>query len=229
MRLSQLPRRTALAVVVATVACTGVAVAATGAVGDVLDRGGTIHGCVAESGALKIVSPGEACHSNQAPLAWTHVRAFRMLRATPDEVEITAVGTGPIGFPTPDAPPTEVLALELPQGVYELSAAVEARKAFGNGDLLCWAEYAGRLPIFIRASLGTDPGHAMRATLGGGGFVSIPEGGGTVRLACWQASNDSPGSPSGERPTVFYAFLNATAVSRATLRRFNSDVVTELP
>jgi hypothetical protein len=215
-------------VAVAAAACTGVAVSATGVV-EALDTGGTIHGCVGRSGDLRVGAAGAGCQQNETPLAWSHVRSFRILRATPDEVEITAVGTGPLGFPTAEAPPTEVLALDLPQGVYELTAAVAARKAFGNGDLLCWAEFAGRLPIFIRTALGTDPGHAMRTTVGGGGFVNVPADGGTVRLACWQASNDAAGSPSGERPTVFYAFLEATSVSRATLRRYGSEVVTELP
>jgi hypothetical protein len=218
-----------VAVVVAAAVCTGVAVSATGIADGPLDAGGTVSACVGRSGAVHVVPAGTECHRNQTPLAWSHVRAYRILRATPDEVEITAVGTGPIGFPAPEAPPTEVLALELPQGVYRVTAAVEARKAFGNGDLLCWAEFAGRLPIFIRAALGTDPGHAMRATLGGGGFVNVPAEGGTVELACWQASNDAAGSPSGERPTVFYAFLDATSVSRATLRRYGSDTVTEIP
>jgi hypothetical protein len=227
MGLSRLLRCGAVAV--SAVACTGVAVSATGVGEEIFDAGGTIRGCVGKSGALQVVESGAECQRNQTPLAWSHVRSFRMLRATPDEVEITAVGTGPLGFPTPEAPPTEVLTLDLPQGVYELTASVEARKAVGNGDMLCWAEFSGRVPIFIRASLGTDPGHAMRATVGGGGFVNVPAEGGTVSLACWQASNDAAGSPSGERPTVFYAFLNATSVSRATLRRFGSDVVTELP
>ena len=227
MQFPRLLRYGAVAVVAA--ACTGVAISAPGIGEKVFDAGGTINACVGKSGALNVVPAGTECHRNQTPLAWTHVRAFRMLRATPDEVEITAVGSGPIGLPTDDAPPTEVLALELPQGVYQLNASVAARKAFGNGDLLCRVEFADRLPIFIRASLGTDAGHAMRATLGGGGFVNIPAEGGTVRLACWQASNDAAGSPSGERPTVFYAFLNATGVSRATLRRHASDVVTEMP
>jgi hypothetical protein len=225
MRLTRLLQ---CAVAVA-VLCTGVAVAANVVTGEYVDEGGAIRGCVGKSGALHVVAAGEECKAHQAPLTWTQPRGFRMLRATPDEVEITAVGSGPLGFPTPEAPPTEVLSLHLPQGVYELTAAVEARKAFGNGDLLCWAEFAGRAPIFIRASLGTDPGHAMRATVGGGGFVSVPDGGGTVKLACWQASNDAAGSPSGEKPTVFYAFLTATSVTRATLRRHGSDAVTELP
>ena len=227
MHLPRVLRYGAVAVVAA--ACTGVAVAATGVGDAVFDTGGTIQGCVGKSGMVQVVESGGECHRSQTPLAWSHVRAFRILRATPDEVEITAVGSGPIGFPTSEAPPTEVVKLELPQGVYRLTAAVEARKAFGNGDLLCWAEFAGRLPIFIRASLGTDPGHAMRATLGGGGFVNVPAEGGTVTLACWQASNDAVGSPGGERPTVFYAFLDATSVSRATLRRYGSDIVAEFP
>jgi hypothetical protein len=227
MQLSRMLRYGA--VVGAAAICTGVAVSATGIGGDVLDTGGTINACVGKSGAVHIVPADIECHRNQTPLAWSHVRAFRMLRATPDEVEITAVGSGPIGFPTPEAPPTEVLQLDLPQGVYQLTASVAARKASGNGDLLCWAMQGGRLHIFTRASVGTDPGHAMRATVSGSGFANIPAGGDTVSLACWQASNDAAGSPSGERPTVFYAFLNASSVSRATLRRYGSDVVTEIP
>jgi hypothetical protein len=225
MRLTRLLQ----CVVAVALLCTGVAVAANLATADYVDEGGAIRGCVAKSGALHVVPASEECRQHQTSLVWNQTRGFRMLRATPDEVEITAVGSGPIGFPTPEAPPTEVLQLELPQGVYQLTASVAARKAIGNGDLLCWALQAGRAHIFTRASLGTDPGHAMRATVGGSGFASIPAGGDTVTLACWQASNDAAGSPSGERPHVFFASLSATSVTRATLRRYGSGTVTEIP
>jgi hypothetical protein len=224
----QLTRLLQCGIAVAAV-CTGVAVGSNVVAGEYVDEGGRIHGCVGKSGALHVAGSGEECRQHQTPLTWTQPRGFRMLRATPDEVEIQAVGSGPIGFPTPEAPPTEVLRLDLPEGVYELTASVAARKAFGNGDLLCWAMQGGRAHIFTRVSLGTAPGHAMRATVGGSGFADIPAGGDTVTLACWQASNDASGSPSGERPHVFYAFLDATSVARATLRRYGSTVATEIP
>ena len=180
------------------------------------------------------MTTGETGATGSLGTAGETVRALRMLRATPDEVEITAVGSGPIGLPADEALPTTILTLELPPGVYEVSASIAARKATGNGDFLCWARYelpdgSGLLPVFTRAALGTDPGHAMRATVSGGGFVNFSAGGGPVTLACWQASNDAVGSPRGENPTVFYAFLTARTVSRATIRRYGSDVVTEMP
>ena len=123
------------AVAVVAVACTGVAISAPGIGEKVFDAGGTINACVGKSGALRSSLSAAECRRNQTPLAWSHVRAFRMLRATPDEVEITAVGSGPIGFPTDDAPPTEVLTLDLPQGVVRAQQPrSQARKAVGNGD-----------------------------------------------------------------------------------------------
>lgn len=258
----QIKRRAArLGLVTAAIAAvtSGLAVAASVVASGLTDDEGAFHGCVSNSGSLRVVTPGAACQHGDTPITWNQtgptgprgetgepgatgpqgppgetVRAFRMLRGTPDEVEITAVGSGPIGFPTDANPPTTVLTLDLPAGVYEISASIAARKAWGNGDLLCWARYelpdATRiLAIFTRASLGTEPGHAMRATVSGGGFVNFSAGGGVVTLACWQASNDAGGSPSGENPTVFYAFLNATTVTRASLGRYPSGVVTEIP
>ncbi len=246
MRLKRRTVRIGVLAVAIAAATSGLAVAASIVADSYTDDSGAFHGCVGRSGALRVVTPGTACRVGETPIAWNQtgpagpqgppgetVRAFRKLRATPDEVEITAVGSGPIGFPTEGNPPTTVLTLELPKGVYEISASIAARKAYGNGDLLCWAEYefAGTrsLPVFTRASMGTDPGHAMRTTVSGGGFVNLSGGGGVVTLACWQAANDAAGSPSGERPHVFYAFLHATSVTRATLRRYGSDVVTEMP
>jgi hypothetical protein len=243
----RLKRRTVrIGVLAVAIAAAGSGLAVASIVDNYTDDNGAFHGCVGRSGALRLVTPGTACRVSETAITWNQtgpagppgppgetVRAFRKLRATPDEVEITAVGSGPIGLPTEGNPPTTVLTLELPKGVYEISASIAARKAWGNGDLLCWAVYelAGTqsLPIFTRASMGTDPGHAMRTTVSGGGFVNLSGGGGVVTLACWQASNDAAGSPSGERPHVFYAFLNATTVTRATLRRHGSDVVTEMP
>ena len=235
MRLKRRALRVGVVTVAIAAVTSGFALAASLMAGALTDADGAYNGCVSPAGTLRVVTPGTSCHQSDTAISWNQAgRGFRMLRATPDEVEVTAVGSGPIGFPTDDAPPTPILTLELPQGVYELSATIEARKAWGNGDLLCWAEY--RLPsgsqtlaIFTRASLGTDPGHAMRATVSGGGFVNFSTGGGPVTLACGQASHDAIGSPSGENPTVFYAFLNATTVTRATLGRYPSGTVTEFP
>ena len=77
------------AVAVAAAACTGVAVSATGMEDAIFDTGGTINGCVGKSGIVQVVEAGAECHKDQTALAWSHVRAYRLLRATPDEVEIT--------------------------------------------------------------------------------------------------------------------------------------------
>jgi Collagen triple helix repeat (20 copies) len=156
------------------------------------------------------------------------VRAHRVLRATPDEVEITVVGTGPLGFP--EANGTHILEMQLPQGVYTVDATIAARKGFGNGDFLCWVHDNVRFSVFTRTTLGDAPGHIKRNTVSGSGIFSIPAGGGTLLLECWQAAiPELPGSPSGDNPTVFYATLQATNVAHATLVRYPAGTTTELP
>jgi hypothetical protein len=149
-------------------------------------------------------------------------------RATPDEVEVTVVGTGPNGFP--EANGTHILEIQLPQGVYMVDATIAARKGFGNGDFLCWVHDNAVSRVFTRTSLGDAAGHIKRNTISGSGVFSVPAGGGRLLLECWNAPiPELPGSPSGNNPTVFYATLQATNVSQATIVRYPAGTTTELP
>jgi hypothetical protein len=177
-------------------------------------------GAQGPTGATGATGPSGA----QGPTGET-VTGFRAQRATPFEVEVTALGAGPIGLPPDDQPPTTILTLDLPEGVYAVDASVAARKDWGNGDFLCWVVDGTFIRIFTRVAFGTDAGHVRRATVSGSAFVNFPAAGGTLTLACWQAQNAVlPGSPSGENPTVYHAGLQATTVTSATVNRANGTV-----
>jgi hypothetical protein len=219
---------------------------------------GTITACYKANGSLRLIDAeaGQACSSTEQALLWNQtgpqgaqgiqgpegpqgvpgppgetVRGYRVLRATPDEVEITVVGTGPLGFPESGlGSGTHILAMQLPQGVYVADATIAARKESGNGDFACWVHNSVRFSIFTRTTLGNAPGHVIRNTVSSSGIFSIPAGGGTLLLECWQAAlPEAPGSPSGVNPTVFYATLQATSVSHATIVRYPAGTTTELP
>jgi hypothetical protein len=225
-------RRLAVGAMLAAVA----AVAAGIAYSAIPTGAGVINACYGDgSRLLRVVDAdaGERCRQEERPLSWQQgVNGYRSIRGTPDEVEVTAVGSGPIGFPTPDNPPTRILTLNVPAGVYFVSATIEARKDSGNGDFLCWVQGSKSefVPVFTRTSLGSDSGHLRRVTLSATGFGSFGGSGGTLTLSCWQAPNSAiPGSPAGENPTVFYANLNAMNVARATINIQPSGEVLELP
>lgn len=196
---------------------------------------GEIDACYGKvNGIVRIVDAeaGETCRENEQAISWRQqdepVRGYRARRATPDEVEITVVGQGPLGFPADSG--THILALDLPQGVYHADATIAVRKGFGNGDFLCWVHDGSVFSIFTRTTLGDAPGHVKRNTVSGTGFFSVPAGGGTLTLECWQANvPELPGSPSGDNPTVFFATLDAVSVTRATLVRYPAGTTTELP
>ncbi len=58
---------------------------------------------------------------------------------TPHEVEITAIGTGDLGFPTSDNPATPVVSVTLPQGVYYIQTQANVRKDSGASIFSCYA------------------------------------------------------------------------------------------
>ena len=195
--------------------------------------GGTVAACYGKnSGAVRVIDAeaGAQCLPSENALSWPGetARGYRVLRTSPDEVEVTVVGSGPFGFPEESG--THILAMQLPQGVYMVDAVIAARKGFGNGDFLCWVHDNARFTIFTRTTLGDAPGHIKRNTVSGSGVFSIPAGGGTLQLECWQAPvPELPGSPSGDNPTVFWATLQATNVSHATLVRYPAGTTVELP
>ena len=211
---------------------------------------GLISACYGEArGGVRIVDAeaGDQCRGNESPLAWNQrgergekgdrggvgpqgppgqtVRGYRTIRGTPDEVEIIAVG-----WPAPGNSPTTVITLEPPPGVYLVTASVAARKDDGSSDLVCWVrggqnEFAS---VFLRTALGSEAGHARRATVTGTGFTGLTSEDGKLTLECWQDWNGA-GDPDGENPTVFYANLNAVSVSQATITAVPSGPVIELP
>lgn len=217
---------------------------ATGAIESMVGADGVIDGCYkGENGQLRVLGDGGECNASELPISWSQTgpkgdqgppgepsRAYRVSRFTPDEVEITAVGAGPIGFDFPNGGPTTIFTMTLPEGVYVVDSSVAARKDSGSSDFICWVAGPTVSSNITRTSLGADAGHARRATVASNGIFGLPVGGGTLTLACWQASNPGvPGSPSGENPTAFYSTLTATKVTRATYTRFPSGPVTELP
>lgn len=208
----------------------GAAAYATGVL-EVVGPDGTIEACYkTENGQLRVLVGNDSCRQSERPISWSEgVRGFRVGRSTPNEVAVTAVGTGPIGIDFPEGTgPTQILTMTLPQGVYEVNSTVAARKDAGNGDFICWVRDNTSAANFTRTALGADAGHSRRDSVASNGFFGIPAGGGTLTLECWQASNGA-GPPAGEFPTVFYAALSATSVTRATLTRFPTGAVRELP
>jgi len=242
MRVLSRRARTWAALAIVTAVVTGAAAYAA-----IPGEDGTIAACYGKvSGIVRIVDAeaGKTCLPSENEVNWNQqgvqgppgvegppgetVRGYRVLRATPDEVEVTVVGSGPIGFPEGNG--THILAMQLPQGIYTAAASIAARKGFGNGDFLCWVHNGTVFSIFTRTTLGDAPGHIKRNTVSGSGLFNIPAGGGTLTLECWQAPiPELPGSPSGDNPTVFYATLQATNVSSATIVRYPAGTTTQLP
>lgn len=208
---------------------------------------GTIAACYGKvTGVVRIIDAeaGKKCLQTENAVSWNQqgvpgppgaqgppgetVQGYRVQRATPDEVEVTVVGSGPLGFPEGDA--THILEMQLPEGVYMVDASIAARKGFGNGDFLCYVHDTIRFRLFTRTSLGDAPGHVKRNTVSGSGIYSIPAGGGKLVLECWQAPiPEVPGSPSGDNPTVFWATLQATNATQATIVRYPAGTTTQLP
>ncbi|HEX4930521.1 MAG TPA: hypothetical protein VFV62_07400 [Gaiellaceae bacterium] len=192
---------------------------------------GVINACYGDvSRLVRIVDAeaGEQCKGNEHALEWNQQGAkgergpqgppgetlvgYRTIKGAP-EMEVTAVG-----WPAPGNPPTTVLTLQPPPGVYLVTASIAARKESGRGDLVCRVdggknEFAS---VFTRTALGAEPGHARRATVSGTGFTSLTTADPKLTLVCWQDENGA-GEPAGENPTVFYANLNAVNVARATI------------
>ncbi len=225
-------RRAAIGAVTATAVLAG-GIALAGVPG----ASGVINACYGEvSRLVRIVDAeaGEQCRGNEHALAWNQqgdkgdkgdkgerglqgppgetLVGYRTIKGAP-ETEVTAVG-----WPAPDNPPTTVLTLQPPPGVYLVTASIGARKDDGSGDLVCRVdggknEFAS---VFTRTALGAEPGHARRATVSGTGFTSLTTADPKLTLACWKDENGA-GEPAGENPTVFYANLNAVNVSRATI------------
>jgi hypothetical protein len=208
------------AMVVAVAAVGGVAYATTlGGGGDV------VTGCVQKaSGQLRVVADPTNCLKTETAISWSQsarpTPGFEGLSFTPNEVEITAVGTGPLGFPTNDNPATPVVSVTLSQGVYWVKTLADVRKDSGGSIFSCFArdDKTGDLTAVVRTALGAEPGFARWTALNGFGFFNVGTGGATLTLECWQAADNAvPGTPTGENPTVFIGSIEAVAITSATI------------
>jgi hypothetical protein len=205
------------AVVVAVVAVGGVAYATSSS-----GEGDVVTGCVqTASGQLRVVADGRHCRRKERAISWSQgarpTPGFEGLVFTPHEVEITAIGTGDLGFPTSDNPATPVVSVRIPQGVYYIQTQANVRKDSGASIFSCYArnDQNGDVTAVSRTALGAEPGFSRWTSLDGDGFYNAPAGGAT--LECWQAADDAvPGTPFGENPTVFIGSIKAVAITSAT-------------
>jgi hypothetical protein len=207
------------AVVVAVVAVGGVAYATSSS-----GEGDVVTGCVqTASGHLRVVADGAGCRTTERAISWSQgarpTPGFEGLVFTPHEVEITAIGTGELGFPTSDNPATPVVSVTLPQGVYLITTQANVRKDSGASIFSCYArnDQNGDVTAVSRTALGAEPGFSRWTSLDGDGFYNAPAGGATLTLECWQAADEAvPGTPFGENPTVFIGSIKAVAITSAT-------------
>lgn len=178
-------RRYSRLLYIAVLAGAAVAIGSGVALG-VVGADGSINGCYkAENGQLRVIDATGACNRAELPISWNQtgpqgpagpagpagpegpkgdqgppgetVRGYRVSRLTPSEVEVTAVGGGPIGFTFPaGSGPTQILTMTLPKGVYAVNSSVAARKDFGTGDFICWVHNNVTAQNVTRTALGAE-------------------------------------------------------------------------
>jgi hypothetical protein len=207
-------RRRGLLVVAAALALVavggGIAYATNGAPDD------TITGCVKKpDGLLRIVQSATDCKAGETLISWPAkgTAGYRAVFSAPPaaNIEVTAVGTAPIGFPGEGESETQILRFNLPAGKYFAGVTLGVFKNSGNAELLCYIRLPDRITAFMRAALGTDPGYTRLTTVHSEGVLNDwPGGEGT--LVCIQ-DGSRPGTPTGENPQVFYATVTATKIA----------------
>lgn len=184
-----------------------------------------VTGCVGNiTGLVRVVADPSKCLKNEKAIAWSQsarpTPGFEGLVYTPNEVEIRALGSGDLGFPTADNPATPVVSMKLPQGVYWIKTLANVRKDSGSSIFSCYArnDQNGDVLAVVRTALGADAGFTRWTALNGFGFYNSPAGGATLTLECWQAGD--PGyvdAPTGENPTVFIGSIEAVAITSASI------------
>jgi hypothetical protein len=187
--------------------------------------GDIVIACVQKSsGTIRVVASSALCGQTETPISWSQsarpTPGYEGLSFTPNEVEITAVGSGNLGFPTTDNPATPVVSVTVPQGVYWVKSLANVRKDSGGSIFSCWVrnQANGDFIAIARTALGSDPGFTRWTALNGFGFYNAPSGGATLTLECWQASDLAvPGTPDGENPTVFIGSVEAVAITSASI------------
>lgn len=144
------------------------------------------------------------------------VAGYRFIRSAPpsSNIEVTATGTGPVGFPAAGESETEIFRFSLPAGKYYVASTIGVFKNSGNAELLCYVRDTGA--SFMRAALGTDPGYTRLVTMHNDGMIDWA--GGEAALVCIQDASRA-GSPTGENPHVFYGTVNATTLASFTATR----------
>jgi hypothetical protein len=186
-----------------------------------------INGCVQNAnGRLRVVDDPGTCRPTEKLVSWSAAA-----RATPsyaefhyDGVAITAVGTSPIGMPTPESPATPVATLTVPQGVYAIDTLANAYSTGGNGIFSCWTRDAetGQWAGLGRTAIGAGAGYSRWVALNGHGLINVGEGGATLTLECWNYQ------ASGGNPFVFFATMDALPVTSATIT-FNGSSPVQWP
>lgn len=110
--------RTQVLVALTTVAAIALITSAAWAV--IPDAAGTIHACIARDGGLRVIDTdaGQACKSRERPLEWSAAPAAEL----PDAFVAIRKSTRPV---PPTGEFTEVVALDLPPGSYQVTAKAE--------------------------------------------------------------------------------------------------------
>ena len=181
--------------------------------------GEEISGCIKKAnGLLRIVRSTTDCKAGETPISWPAegAKGYRFIWSAPPSanIEVTAVGTGNIGFPAEGESETDLFRFDLPAGNYFLGVTVEAYKSSGRAQMLCYVRSPQVVTAFMRAGLGIDPGYTHMTTMHSDGILNGWPGGELV-LQCIQ-DGTQPGSPTGENPVVFYASVNATKLASVT-------------
>lgn len=161
------------------------------------------------------------------------VHGYRENRGVNGQIQVTGLGQDPNGLPTTGNDPsqtTDIVSIQVPQGVYYLQISVNVLKLTGHSVFSCWVgnKQTDTFTGLTRTALGGEAGTAGWASLSAPGFFNVPAGGETLTLQCSQAGSLSPG-PTGEDPLVYQANINALRISGATITNFVTGGVTEIP
>jgi hypothetical protein len=192
----------------------GVAYATNGSSGE------TIVGCAQRpEGQLRIVASEVACRNNETVVSWTSegTNGYRFIWSAPpsSDIEVTAIGTGPVGFPAEGETETSIFAFTLPAGTYSVTATVGVRKDSGDSELLCYIRRPDDVvSAFMRTGVGWSSGYTHITTMHSDGVM--PDGG-QATLVCIQDGTWL--TPTGDNPKVFYGTVSATKLASVTSTR----------
>jgi hypothetical protein len=157
------------------------------------DSGGTIHGCYASNGTLRVVDTdlGQSCKSNEKPLDWsaTERKAYQ------------GQGAGHLS----GSNPIVAADVTLPPGPYTLTAAVEIiNTGPANVQIACFlntdSAEGGYLVALVHQTVGPASANASTfATLSATGVAPLRLGG-VAKMDCQDQLNS--GSPTSLQGTI---------------------------